>query len=332
MFLEALQDILVDHAGSAAIRAIEAGGRGVEVWQPIEDAGFLALMLPESQGGAALPLSELFPILDCLGRHALPLPVAQSIVARALVGEGAELPPGMLTLGLQWQRQPDGGMACLHTPAGMVAEHVLVADTDRLLLLALSDARREPVGDPRSLVAHLYWREARPVQEWVAGGTSLAAHAAALTAAQLSGAMQRIFAMALDQCNTRVQFGKSISKFQAVQQQLSVMAEHVLAASIAAEAAFRSDTSTPPLAGCRGGQVARQRGGGAGRRHRACGPRRHRNDRRVRPGPADAAAACVAYAVRRRTGLESADRGTIAGLWAHAGGVCSRGLAAPAAA
>jgi acyl-CoA dehydrogenase len=245
MFLEALQDILVDHAGSAAIRAIEAGGRGVEVWQPIEDAGFLALMLPESQGGAALPLSELFPILDCLGRHALPLPVAQSIVARALVGEGAELPPGMLTLGLQWQRQPDGGMACLHTPAGMVAEHVLVADTDRLLLLALSDARREPVGDPRSLVAHLYWREARPVQEWVAGGTSLAAHAAALTAAQLSGAMQRIFAMALDQCNTRVQFGKSISKFQAVQQQLSVMAEHVLAASIAAEAAFRSDTSTP---------------------------------------------------------------------------------------
>lgn len=239
MFLEALQDILVDHAGSAAIRAIEAGGRGVEVWQPIEDAGFLALMLPESQGGAALPLSELFPILDCLGRHALPLPVAQSIVARALVGEGAELPPGMLTLGLQWQRQPDGGMACLHTPAGMVAEHVLVADTDRLLLLALSDARREPVGDPRSLVAHLYWREARPVQEWVAGGTSLAAHAAALTAAQLSGAMQRIFAMALDQCNTRVQFGKSISKFQAVQQQLSRMAEHVAATCMAAEAAFQ---------------------------------------------------------------------------------------------
>jgi acyl-CoA dehydrogenase len=39
-------------------------------------------------------------------------------------------------------------------------------------------------------------------------------------AAQLSGAMQRCFDMALDQCNTRVQFGKSIGKFQALQQQL----------------------------------------------------------------------------------------------------------------
>ena len=70
-----------------------------------------------------------------------------------------------------------------------------------------------------------------------------------MTAALLSGAMQRTFDMALDYCNTRVQFGKSIGKFQALQQQLSVMAEHVLAGAIAAECAFRCEGPTPdPLA------------------------------------------------------------------------------------
>ena len=54
--------------------------------------------------------------------------------------------------------------------------------------------------------------------------------------------------MTLAHCNTRVQFGKSIGKFQAIQQQLAVMAEHVLAGAIAAEAAFRPHAGSPSRA------------------------------------------------------------------------------------
>lgn len=46
-------------------------------------------------------------------------------------------------------------------------------------------------------------------------------------------------------CNERSQFGKSLGKFQAVQHQLSVMAEQVAAASIAAEYAFQTTDPTP---------------------------------------------------------------------------------------
>ena len=73
------------------------------------------------------------------------------------------------------------------------------------------------------------------------------AFAAALHAALLSGAMNRVFEMTLQYCNDRVQFGKSLGKFQAVQHQLSVMAEHTAAASMAAEAAFQSTGNTPSL-------------------------------------------------------------------------------------
>jgi alkylation response protein AidB-like acyl-CoA dehydrogenase len=59
--------------------------------------------------------------------------------------------------------------------------------------------------------------------------------------------MTRVFEMTLQYCNDRVQFGKTLGKFQAVQHQLSVMAEHVAAASMAAEAAFRTDAAAPSL-------------------------------------------------------------------------------------
>ena len=246
MFLEALEKVLAAHATGAAIRAVEAGPTADNVlWRGIEEAGFLALMLPEESGGAGLPLAELFPILECLGRFGIPLPVAHSIVAGALAGARAELPAGMVTLATQLQRPAGGGLRCPQVPGGAVAGHVLVADGAQLLLLDCAQAQRQPVGDPRGLVAHLNWADERTVWRLPEGGAALPAFAAAMTAALLSGAMQRVFDMALEQCNTRVQFGKSIGKFQAMQQQLSVMGEHVLAAAIAAECAFRSDGFLP---------------------------------------------------------------------------------------
>jgi len=246
MFLEAFDALLADHGTSAAIRRLEAGEPGAGLWNAIAQAGFLDLMRSEEQGGAGLALAELFPLLECLGRYGVPLPIAQTIVARGLV---PDLPDGMTTIATQCQRPATGGLRCLHVPAGMVAGHVLVCDGERVLLLDCTGAQREPVGDRRSLVAHLTWSEDAGVVVSDAAAGQLDAYAAALTSAMLSGAMQRAFEMALEQSNNRVQFGKSIGKFQAVQQQISLMAEHVLAASIAAEAAFRGHGSAPaPLA------------------------------------------------------------------------------------
>ncbi len=217
------------------------------LWQQIEAAGFLDLLLGEGQGGAGMPLPELFPILECLGRFAVPLPIAQSIVARALVGGRATLPGGMLTVASRLRRTVGSGLVCHMVPCGAVADHVLVCEDDQLLLLPCASARRDPVGDPRGLGATLVWRTSEPVFHLTDGGNDLQAFCPAMAAALLSGAMQRSFEMALDHCNTRVQFGRSIGKFQAIQQQLSLMAEHVAAAAIAAESAFQSAGSAPTL-------------------------------------------------------------------------------------
>ena len=248
MFLEALDKMLGDHATSAVIRSLEAGESQDGLWQLISRAGFADLLRSEEQGGAGLAPREVFPLLECLGRYALALPIGQTIVARGLLSELDGLPEGaLITLAIQVQRASDGSLYCPSVPGGQVASHVLASDGQALVLLDAAQALREPVGDRRSLTASLRWRSAAPVFERAAGGQALAACAAALTAALLSGAMQRALEMSLAHCNARVQFGKSIGKFQAIQQQISGMAEHVLAGSIAAESAFRYTGPAPAL-------------------------------------------------------------------------------------
>ena len=51
----------------------------------------------------------------------------------------------------------------------------------------------------------------------------------------MAGALQRLLAMTLRYANERAQFGKPIGRFQAVQQQLAVLAEQAFAARMAAE-------------------------------------------------------------------------------------------------
>ena len=247
MFAEAIEDILKDQCTPAAVRAIEAGGSPAALWEFLESAGFLELLATEAEGGADLSLAELFPILSHFGRYTVPVPVAQTIVARALVASQFAMPTGMVTLAGSLRHQADGSVTCALTPYGMIADFVLVNDGDTLLLLPCAAAQRQATGVHRSLTATLTWPDDNRASRAPHGGELLPAFAAALHAALLSGAMNRVFEMTLQYCNDRNQFGKSLGKFQAVQHQLSVMAEHTAAASIAAEAAFQGAGKTPSL-------------------------------------------------------------------------------------
>lgn len=58
---------------------------------------------------------------------------------------------------------------------------------------------------------------------------------AAVLAAQMAGALQRVLEMTLQYANERQQFGRALGKFQAIQHQLAQMAEHSLATHMAAQ-------------------------------------------------------------------------------------------------
>ena len=247
MFAEAIEDILRDQCTPAVVRAIEAGGSPAALWEALADSGFLDLMLPEASGGAGLPLAELFSVLANFGRYAAPVPVAQAIAARALVAPGVVLPSGLLTLAPALRRDPGGATICALVPFGAIADHVLAADGEQLLLLSCAESQRVGPGIAHSQLATLLWRDDRGIERIAGAASALAPLAAALHAALLAGAMTRVFEMTLQYCNDRAQFGKSLGKFQAIQHQLSVMAELVAASSMAAESAFQEDGRVPRL-------------------------------------------------------------------------------------
>lgn len=246
MFTEAIEAILVDHCTPAAIRAIENGGSATALWGALTESGFLELMASEEAGGAGLDLDAVFPIFVAMGRHAVPVPAAQRIAARALLGDVAP-PQGLLTLAGHAQRAADGSIGAAHVAFGAIADHVLANLDGQLVLLDAARAQRTTTGIRSSLGASLRWTAdavGAPVGD---NGAQVAVFSAALHAAALAGAMERLFAMTLGYCNDRVQFGKAIGKFQSIQHQLSVMAEHVACAGVAAELAFKAGEKIPPL-------------------------------------------------------------------------------------
>lgn len=237
MFVEAIEDILAGQCTPAVVRTIESGGSPAALWGDLTESGFLELLASEDAGGAELPLPDLFPIIAKFGRHAVPVPAPQSIAARALLrAQGLEVPAGMITLASS-QGSP--------VPFGAICEFVVADQDGAMVLLDCVGAQRIGTGVPGSLAATLRWKSSRPMARIEDAGAAVTVFGAALHAALIAGAMERVFEMTLRYGNDRTQFGKSIGRFQAIQHQLSVMAEHVAAAGTAAELAFASDAPLP---------------------------------------------------------------------------------------
>lgn len=250
LIVDAVRDLLAGQCTPDAVRAIEAeaanasaagavGPQAAKLWQAIGDSGFADLLVAEEAGGAGLALRGLFAVLELLGQHALPLPLAETMLARAwcaqqgVAAPGADGANGLVAFAPQAALSADELLAPAVRGARCAA-WVLAAAGGEWRLLPVDQAQAEP--GIFALDAELRW----PRAVWD-GAQALPALAdlhtaqAGLYAALLAGALQSVFQSTLQFANERQQFGRAIGKFQAIQHELAIMAEHVSSARMAAQ-------------------------------------------------------------------------------------------------
>jgi acyl-CoA dehydrogenase len=244
LVLDAADRLFADHATTAIVNAAEAGAWPGELWQATEDAGFPDALA--ELGG----LANAVAILRAAGRHAVPLPLPETMLARfALAAAGLKAPPGPLTLApverddVLSLRRADGGWhlsgVARRVPFAGEAKGVAVVAGGLVALVPPGRVERHGgvnlAGEPRdavsldlTLAADAVAALPRPVDSDL-----LYRLGAVCRAAQMAGALETALALATQYANDRVQFGRPIGKFQAIQQQLALLAEQVAAATVA---------------------------------------------------------------------------------------------------
>lgn len=214
-----------------------------ELWQQLSELGLVRLTGSEESGGSGAGWAEAAELLRSAAWHGVYVPLAEHDLLACWLLEVAGLPvdaqrrtaclldAGGRAVGVPWVATSQRVVVSWHD-----GQTYRVADIDTAALSVTAGSNG--AGEPRDEVSvDLAGLNGTPVPDAVIGQWQL--RAALVRAVQLCGALDRILALSVSHATERVQFGRPLAKFQAVQN---------LVADIAAEAALARAATDGALA------------------------------------------------------------------------------------
>lgn len=242
------------HCTKAVVQAAESGAFPQPLWDAVTAAGFAAALLPEHAGGFGVTPAEAMAILQVSAFHAAPIPLAETMLAGWLLATaGLPVPEGPLTLApvrlsdtltLTPEGPPEHPVWRLQGTARRVpwGRHAAIAvlASGHVALVPLQTASHHDAnlaGEPRDTLTFDLLLPPEAVAPIPFTPSTLRHAGAALRTVQIAGALARALALSVAYAQTRVQFGRAIGKFQAVQHNLAIMAGQAAAAQAAASLA-----------------------------------------------------------------------------------------------
>jgi len=242
-----------------ALESASAGRWSEALWRSVEESALSLALVPEAQGGAGLGPRDAFGIVRLSGYRALPLPLGDTMMAKALwaaaggdlelAGERPVLIATQAAGAVAALREVPGGMALslvtqpvafADVPASLLVHGRTAEGEDCLLLLDTGGLARERCTGPGlegafAFALHdLIVPAPRRVRWQPQDPLALHAHGALVRAVQMVGGMQRCLALGLQYAGERAQFGKPIARFAPVQDMLVEAAAETAAAVTAA--------------------------------------------------------------------------------------------------
>ncbi|MGY1813386.1 acyl-CoA dehydrogenase family protein [Blastococcus sp. SYSU D00820] len=263
LVVETVRDILGGHE-PFVLTAERPWDEGL--WTALADAGLTGVGLPEEAGGSGGELADAVAVVRTLAAGAAAVPVAEQLLVAgpAVVAADLDLPapdrPLTFAVADAVTAEPsddgDGpgrwvltGTATDVPWAGVAASLALLVPAPAGIegaVLALADVAGRPAtsaanlaGEPRgSLVLDGVAASGallRPEQ-----AADLRARYALARAVQMSAALEQVLALTVRYAGERVQFGRPLGRFQAIQMELAEMAGQVTATAALVDAAVQA--------------------------------------------------------------------------------------------
>jgi acyl-CoA dehydrogenase len=261
---EATTRLFAEICDYATVQAAESDGWAPTVWDAAVEHGFTTASISESVGGGGGSLADACEILRIAGAHAAPIPLAETALLGGwlLVGAGLPLPIEPLTVP---PRRPEDSLEIAYSEDGSAllsgqlhrvpwagrAHQLVLFDASTRWVLAVPRASYETqwatnmAGEPRETVI---FKNARINADALGKAKpditteSLRERGALSRTMLMAGALEAMLDLTLEYTEGRKQFGRSVSRFQAVQQHLVWSAQDAAIVRMAAEVAARQAT------------------------------------------------------------------------------------------
>jgi len=249
MLLETADRFFTQRCGKDVINGVEKGVWPADLWKEIEEMGLPLIAVAEDKGGVGGTLADMLAVLRLAGAHAVPVPLAETALANLLIGAADGVPasgPSTLALGhVVFDGNRLSGKVDRVPFASVADRFVTVAHAHGEPMVVVVSAANASVNEVPSQAGEPYgtvtfdnppceFAEISPVS-----AERAIELAALMRAMQMAGAADKVLATAVEYCKQRVQFGRPISTFQAIQHMLAELASCVAATIASAEAAAR---------------------------------------------------------------------------------------------
>ena len=311
-----------DLADAQTINRDKEGKWKGPLWKALTEAGLPLAWVPEDCGGSGASLAEGFGVLSAAGRHALAVPLAETMLAGWLLAQAKiSSPDGEMTVAPASPKDrmtvnADGSLSgkARGVPFAKAAKHIAVlASSNAGLQVALVDAGKCRIeagiglgGDQSDTVT---FDKVQPVATKPApkgfDQTQLMLMGGVMRSLQIAGALESMLEISVRYSNERVAFEKKISKFQAVQHNLARLAGEIGGGIGGGDVGRgrhrqRDRLQRRGVPRSRRGKDPLLRSGRKGRRHRPSGAWRDRFHHRAHPASLFPARAGLARRFRFR--------------------------------
>jgi acyl-CoA dehydrogenase len=257
MLVDTAERVFADHCTQRLVEDAKRSGWSPTLWQVLEQTQLARLSVPEQRGGAGGSLSDLGAVLRVAGRYSAPVPLAETAMLAGwmLAGSGLDVPAGPLTAGPSGQDptptlERDAASWKLsgrmrRAPWARASGHIAVlADCDGEPYVASVDTTRCTIQPGANLAWEarddvIFDRISLRSDDVAPAGPgitrrSLFERGALARAVLMVGALDHALELSIAHARNRVQFGRAIAKFQAIQQELARFAAEVAAAAAVA--------------------------------------------------------------------------------------------------